>query len=118
MHGGWNVMGIVLIVFHFALPFALLLSRPLKRNARSLAGVAALMLLMQLVDLFWLIGPDLASHGHGPVPLRVHWMDAAAVFGLGGLFVVLFTRQLRGAALLPVGDPEVRELTSARAEAH
>jgi hypothetical protein len=118
MHGGWNVVGIVLIVFHFALPFALLLSRPLKRNARSLAGVAALMLLMQLVDLFWLIGPDLVSHGHGPVPLRVHWMDAAAVFGLGGLFVVLFTRQLRGAALLPVGDPEVRELTSARAEAH
>jgi hypothetical protein len=118
MHGGWNAMGIVLIVFHFALPFALLLSRSLKRSARSLAGVAALMLLMQLVDLFWLIGPDLAAHGHGHVPLRVHWMDFAAVLGLAGVFLLLFTRQLRGAALLPVGDPEVRELTSARAEAH
>ena len=118
MHGGWNVVAMVLIVFHFGLPFALLLSRSLKRNARALAAVAALMLLMQLVDLFWLIAPDLASHGHGHVPLRVHWMDIAAVLGLGGLFVWLFTRQLRGASLLPVGEPEVRELVSARAEAH
>ena len=118
MHGGWNAVATLLIVFHFALPFALLLSRPLKRNALALAAVAALMLLMQLVDLFWLIAPDLASHGHGHVPLRVHWMDLAAVLGLGGLFVLLFTRQLRGAALLPVGEPELRELASARAEAH
>jgi hypothetical protein len=108
----------VLIVFHFALPFALLLSRSLKRNARALAAVASLMLLMQLVDLFWLIAPDLATHGHGGVPLRVSWMDLAAVAGLGGLFTLLFTRQLRGAALLPVGEPEVRALATARAEAH
>ena len=79
LHGGWNAIAIVLIVFHFALPFALLLSRSLKRNARALAVVAALMLLMQLVDLYWLIAPDLARHGHGHVPLRVHWMDVAAV---------------------------------------
>ena len=37
------------------------------------------MLVMQLVDLFWLIGPDLVGHGHENVPLRVHWMDLAAV---------------------------------------
>ena len=34
---------------------------------------------MQLVDLYWLIGPDLVGHGHEAVPLRVHWMDLAAV---------------------------------------
>ena len=118
MHGGWNAIALVLIVFHFALPFALLLSRSLKRSARALAAVATLMLAMQLVDLFWLIAPDLAAHGHGPVPLRVHWMDFAAVLGLGGLFLLLFTRQLRGAAVLPLGEPEVRELVGTRAEAH
>jgi hypothetical protein len=74
------------------------------------------MLLMQLVDLFWLIGPDLVTHGEGNVPLRAHWMDLAAVLGLGGLWLVLFTRQLRGAPLLPVGEPEVRALVAARAE--
>ena len=118
MHGGWNVIAILLILFHFALPFALLLSRSLKRSARALAAVASLMLVMQLVDLFWLIAPDLAAHGHQQVPLRVHWMDPAAVLGLGGLFLLLFTRQLRGAALLPLGEPEMRELRGTRAEAH
>ncbi len=77
------------------------------------------MLLMQLVDLFWLIGPDLVGHGHGDVPLRVHWMDLAATLGLGGLWLVLFARQARTAPVLPTGEPEVRELlAAARAEAH
>jgi hypothetical protein len=118
MQGGWNVLGVLLIVFHFALPFALLLSRSLKRNPRALARVASLMLVMQLVDLYWLIGPDLAAHGHGPVPLRAHWMDVAAVVGLGGLWLWLFARQLRGAPLLPQGEPELQALGAARAEAH
>jgi hypothetical protein len=116
-HGGWNGIALVLVVFHFALPFALLLSRSLKRDSRALAAIAALMLVMQLVDLFWLIGPDLVAHGEGPVPLRVHWMDPAAALGLGGAWLWLFTRGLRGAPLLPVGEPEVRALVGARAEA-
>jgi hypothetical protein len=119
LHGGWQVVAVALLVFHFALPFALLLSRPLKRNARALGAVAALMLVMQLVDLFWLIGPDLVGHGHEDVPLRVHWMDLAATLGLGGLWLVLFARQARTAPVLPTGEPEVRELLAASpAEAH
>jgi hypothetical protein len=119
LQGGWQVVAVVLLVFHFALPFALLLSRPLKRNARALAAVAALMLLMQLVDLFWLIGPDLVGHGHEDVPLRVHWMDLAAALGLGGLWLFLFAREARTAPVLPTGEPEVRELLAAApAKAH
>jgi hypothetical protein len=119
LQGGWQVVGVVLLVFHFALPFALLLSRDLKRSARTLGGVAALMLAMQLVDLFWLIGPDLVGHGHEDVPLRVHWMDLAAALGLGGLWLHLFARQARAAPVLPVGEPEVRELLAAApAKAH
>jgi hypothetical protein len=116
--GGWNAVAVLLVVFHFALPFALLLSRSLKRNARALARIAGLMLLMQLLDLYWLIGPDLASHGHGQVPLRAHWMDFAAVVGIGGLWVLLFARQLGGAPLLPQGEPELAGIGAAPAEAH
>jgi hypothetical protein len=109
-------------VFHFALPFALLLSRALKRNARALARVAGLMLLMQLVDLYWLIGPDLAGHGEVRPAFHPHLLDLAAVLGLLGLWLVLFVRQLDGAALLPLGEPQIRELTNgagpAPAEAH
>jgi len=94
------------------------LSRPLKRNARALAGIAVLMLVMQAVDLFWLVGPDLATHGEGEAAFRIHWMDLAALLGLGGLWLALFTRQALGAPLLPAGEPELRELSAARAEAH
>jgi hypothetical protein len=117
LHGAWQAVAIALVVFHFALPFALLLSRELKRNAKSLAAVAALMLAMRLVDLFWLIGPDLAGHGHEAVPLRLHWMDAAATLGLGGLWLFLFARQVGGRPILPVGEPEVRALLGTGVEA-
>jgi hypothetical protein len=113
LHGGWQAVAVALLVFHFALPFALLLSRPLKRSARALGAVAALMLAMQLVDLFWLLGPDLVGHGHEDVPLRVHWMDLAAVLGLGGLWLFLFAREAGTAPVLPVGEPEVRDLLAA-----
>jgi hypothetical protein len=119
LQGGWQVLAVLLLVFHFALPFALLLSRDLKRSARTLGAVAALMLVMQLVDLFWLIAPDLVGHGHESVPLRAHWMDLAAALGLGGLWLHLFARQAQAAPVLPVGEPEVRELLAAApAEAH
>ncbi len=119
LQGGWQVLAVALLVFHFALPFALLLSRDLKRNARTLGAVAALMLAMQLVDLFWLIGPDLVGHGHENVPLRGHWMDLAATLALGGLWLFLFAREARAAPVLPAGEPAVRELLAAApAEAH
>jgi hypothetical protein len=117
LHGAWQSIAVLLVVFHFALPFALLLSRPLKRNARALAGIAVLMLVMQAVDLFWLVGPDLATHGEGEAPFRIHWMDLAALLGLGGLWLALFARQALGAPLLPAGEPELGRLGEARAEA-
>ena len=117
LHGGWGVIAVVLLVFHFALPFALLLSRSLKRNARSLAVVAALMLVMQLVDLYWLIGPDLMTQGHGHASVRFHWMDLVATLGIGGLWLFLFVRQVRTRPVLPLGEPAVRALVERRAEA-
>jgi len=115
LHGGWGVIAVVLLLFHFALPFALLLSRPLKRNARTLAVVAGLMLVMQLVDLYWLIGPDLLTQGHGHAPLRFHWMDVAATLGMGGLWLFLFVRQVRTRPVLPLGEPAVRALVDGAA---
>ncbi len=117
LEGAWGAVAVVLLLFHFAVPFALLLSRDLKRNARTLGIVAALMLVMRLVDLFWLLAPDLLSHGHERAPLRVHWMDLAAALGLGGLWLLLFARQLRTCPVLPVGEPAVRALLAEGGEA-
>jgi hypothetical protein len=110
LQGGWQLIAIALLVFHFALPFALLLSRPLKRSARALAAVASLMLVMQLVDLFWLIVPDLAGHGALAPAVHVHWLDLTAVIGLGGLWLFLFARQARKHPLLPLNEPALQKL--------
>jgi hypothetical protein len=116
LQGGWAPIAVVLLLFHFALPFALLLSRPLKRSARALAAVALLMLVVRLLDHFWLVGPDLIGRGGLAVPLRVHWMDLAATLGIGGLWLALFAWQARTRPALPLGDPALRERLAGRGE--
>ena len=100
MEGAWRTVGILLILFHFFVPFLLLLNRDLKRNASALLAVAVWVLVMRFVDLFWLIGP---LHGEGP--MRLHGADIAAPIGIGGLWVAVFVWQLRSRALLPLGEP-------------
>jgi len=117
LHGGWQWVGLLLVIFHFALPFLLLLSRDLKRNARLLGSLAGAMLLVRFVDLFWLVGPDLTAQGHEAAGLTLHWLDVAAPMGIGGLWLYWFARQLRGRPLLPVGEREIRDLLGVRADA-
>ncbi len=99
---GWQAIGLLLVVFHFALPFALLLSRSLKRNPTLLAGLAVGIIVMRLVDLFWIIGPQ--AHG---TQLGVHWLDVMAPLALGGVWLAVYVRQLANRPLLPLGDPEL-----------
>jgi hypothetical protein len=117
MEGGWQYLGIFLVIFHFVVPFLLLLSRDVKRNPRVLGAIATWMFAVRLLDLYWIVGPDLESHGHHAVPLVFHWQDVAAPLGLGGLWLFLYARELRKRSLLPEGEPEVRELLEAKAEA-
>ena len=104
LQGGWRGIGLALILFHFALPFALLLSRDLKRNARALAILALVIFFMRWVDLFWLTAPEFSTGG-----FRIHWMDFLAPIGLGGIWLAFFTWQLQNRPLLPVGDSQLAE---------
>jgi hypothetical protein len=105
--GAWGGVAIALVIFHFALPFLLLLSRDIKRNVRLMGGIAAALLLMRVVDLYWLVGPDL--HGHaGAAGAGLHWMDVTAFLGVGGVWAWFYARQLGSRPLLPLGEPEVQ----------
>jgi hypothetical protein len=95
---GWFAIAIALIVFHFALPFLLLLSRGVKRRAVHLGMVAGAVVCMRFIDLFWMIVPEFTSEGP-----RVHWMDVAAPIGLGGIWLAAFLWQLGRQPLLPRG---------------
>jgi len=69
---------VVLILFHFAVPFMLLLSRRVKRHS-ALNLVAGLLLVLTLFDIFWLVVPSFE-----PSALRVHWTDITLVVGMVG----------------------------------
>jgi hypothetical protein len=104
--GWWGAVAILVIIFHFALPFLMLLSRDLKRNARLLAFVAGLVLLMRLVDLFWIVAPK-ADKTH--FELSGLWLYFVAPIGLGGIWLWYFATQLRKRPLLPLNDPYLEE---------
>ena len=102
--GGWAYVALIIVIFHFALPFLLLLSRDLKRNPRQLVLVAGLMLVMRVVDLFWQVEPGF--EGRQPA---LYWMYAAAPLALGGIWLWLFLGELKKRPLLPVNDPYLPE---------
>lgn len=102
-------VGVALVLIHFALPFSLLLSRDLKRNAKRLAVVAALVLLMRVVDLVWLVGPEFKD-GH----LASAWLYVVAPIGIGGIWMWWFARELQGRPLLPVNEPNFEALLTAK----
>ncbi len=101
---GWRFIGGMLVVFHFAVPFLLLLSRSIKREPQMLVKVAAGILVMRAVDLFWLIAPEFHRNG-----IAVSWMDIAVPLSLASIWIGCFIWQLRGRALLPVHDPQFDE---------
>ncbi len=98
--GGWKYVAAALILFHFFLPFYMLLSRKIKRDTRKLAIVVVVIILMRFVDLVWLIEPAFY-----PQNLSLHWMDFIATIGIGGIWLAVFLRQLNGRPLLPLNDP-------------
>jgi hypothetical protein len=102
--GGWQFFQLALILFHFALPFVLLLSRSLKRSGAKLARVVVLILIMRFVDLYLQIIPT----GHHP-EFHFHWLDLAAAIGLGGVWLGFFLRKLVTRPVLPLRDPHFEE---------
>lgn len=102
--GAWKWLSLVLPLLHFVLPFVLLLSRNLKRDAPRLAKVAAFVLVMRYVDIYWQIVPNFS-----PDSLVPHWQYFAAIVGLGGLWLGLFARELASRPLLPVNAPDMEE---------
>ncbi|MGI9108224.1 MAG: hypothetical protein ACR2G4_18505 [Pyrinomonadaceae bacterium] len=117
LFGNWGYVAVALVIFHFAFPFALLLSRDLKRHGRTLVKVALLVLLMRVVDLFWTIAPSAlampAEHG-GAAAGEYGGAGFANVFGyalnfitpvaIGGIWLWWYARELRKRPLLPLGD--------------
>lgn len=113
-HGGWGVIALLLVLFHFFLPFGLLLMRRIKDNPQTLRVVALLILFMRILDHYWIIAPAFREHGaegHGAA-FHPHWMDPLAILGLSGLWFAAFLWQLERRPLVPRNDPVLEEALS------
>ncbi len=100
--GGWGGIAIFLILFHFCVPFVLLLMRDVKQRANSLLVVAMALVFVHFIDVYWVIAPSF-PHTGGPF----HWLDLAVAIGLGGIWVGTYIWQLKSRPLLPLNDPSL-----------
>lgn len=98
--GDWKTVVWFLVLFHFCVPFFLLLSRDLKKDARTLATLAAVVFFAHIVYDYWLIAPSFS-----PAGIRFHWLDFAAAIGVGGIWIAAFARRLNNHPLLVQNDP-------------
>lgn len=103
LYGGWGVVAVIVLIFHFFVPFLLLLSQDVKRNAKILPKIAMWLILMRLVDLYWMTRPEFTSSA---MPT---WLDLVLPVALGGLWLGFFAFNLKQCPLLPLGDPKLAE---------
>jgi hypothetical protein len=96
---GWQGVAWALFIFHFTIPFFLLLMRDVKRNPQTLAAVAGLILFMQLVFMYYQVMPAFPD-----TTLGEHWMDFLTPFGVGGIWLAYFLWELKRTPLLPRHD--------------
>ena len=103
LYGGWGVVAVIVLLFSFALPFLVLLSQDIKRNASLISKVALWMLVFRLVDLYWMTRPEFTSRAWP------NWLDIVVPVALVGLWIGFFAMNLKQRPLLPLGDPKLAE---------
>ncbi|MBI3396151.1 MAG: hypothetical protein HY042_09980 [Spirochaetia bacterium] len=105
VHGPWAVVSFILPVCRFILPFYLIIRRDAKRNINYLAGVAAFVILGQILDMYWLAYPTLA---HGDF-VMFSWQEVGPLLLVAGSFVLIVGKALERQSLVPKGDPRLEE---------
>jgi hypothetical protein len=108
-----------LAFINFGLPFCLLLARDMKRRPGNLIWVACLLLVAAVVNAYWLVLPVIYAIEAGDLlrggNIGIHWLDFAALVGLGGITLALFLWQLRTHPLAPPPLPLAQQEETAHA---
>jgi hypothetical protein len=104
LSGGWGWIGLILALLGFAAPFAILLSRPFKRNIRTLVWLAIWILCIRWLDLLWMIEPNFSA------TLRITLADIVVTAAVGCLWLGFYFRNLASLPLLPAYDTSIGEV--------
>ncbi|HLK20181.1 MAG TPA: hypothetical protein VKT81_14590 [Bryobacteraceae bacterium] len=109
--GGWGYLGWFISIFHFCVPFFLLLMRFVKKNPGRLRALALWIIFVRLLDIFWFVAPAFRQR-----EFAVYWTDVSAVLGMGGIWLAYFIFNLKKRPLLVPHDP--RNTYSVKGGAH
>lgn len=102
--GVWAAISLFLIIFHFFLPFFLLLMRAIKDRPATIGVVAIVVLVARYAGIIWLTQPAW-SRAH----FSYSWMAVASLVGVGGLWLYLFIGQLKGQTIIPIHETWIEE---------
>ncbi len=102
--GVWGVVAFAVAMFHFFLPFGLLLMRPIKDKPKTIAIVAVIVIVMRYVVLYWLVTPSWSGSR-----FTWSWMNLTSLLGIGGIWIWAFIGQLRGQTIIPIHETWVEE---------
>jgi hypothetical protein len=98
--GGWGYIAWTIAIFHFFVPFFLLLLRFVKKNPTRLRTLAIWIIIMKILDVFWIVEPAFRQRG-----LEVYWTDLVTLIGVGGVWLAVFIWNLKSRPLLASHDP-------------
>jgi hypothetical protein len=110
MAGNWVHLSQFLILFEFAVPFALLLSRRLKKQPGFMVPLCAFIIFIRIVDLYWMVEPNFLNDPRVIPQIAFNWMYLAAPLAIGGFWVLSYIRSLKSRPVLVAYDPQLEEL--------
>ena len=103
-HGTWGVLAGMLILFHFFLPFFMLLMRSIKDRPQTIGVVTVIIIVMRYIAIYWLVAPSWYGEH-----FSYSWMDLSSLIGIGGLWLWAFIGQLKGQTIIPIHETWVEE---------
>ena len=103
-HSGWLMVSFGLLIFRFIVPFLVLLPREAKRNDANLVGISILVLVMQYVDIYWLVYPNFFEGSP-----KFGFLEIALFVGFAGVFLKLLTGFMSKNNLVAIKDPRMHE---------
>jgi hypothetical protein len=110
IRGHWGVIITLDFMFHWLIPFTMLLSRDIKRNKKRLIRVCQWMIFAKAFDLFWLIEPNFKDAARN---LHFSWgiLEYVAVpVAMVSFWVAFYCTRLKMRPLVQTNDPHLAEI--------
>jgi hypothetical protein len=99
---GWEYLSILLILTHFIVPYAALLSQPAKMDPKRLKFVSVWILFAHFIDIYWLVMPNFEGYYFSIIDLVVPLLAV-------GVIILIFNYRAKKSNLVPIGDPKLQK---------